>query len=1574
MTPNELLKQLRPKGKDIVLTHPSSILGNLSEAIKDALGAKGQLSLQAIKVDKSAEATTLAFTCTASLLGVSMPARAVFLLPKGKLTGFYLIASPPQGWKLSQSFPKLPSYRGAPSLLSSWINDQTLFVLSSGDQSITESGYKLKDVEFPAGLNFYVPPPARPKAIDASGLSALSDPAKLLSTTPGFFFGQILNGAKPPAIKAQGWWKSSTKIGAATVPRLGLTYITGTDQGTPELYWLAQLQLPGEEDPLTLVGQVDDAGTPTFDAHFDDLIALKGGLPVLGALTDGGLDKVLSGALSLNGASLPLVQLSALSWRPGQYLSAELCLVGSSGRPWKWNAIPGVLEVQETDVSLYVTLGSGKNVEIGFSGIAQLFGALFEVDVAPKKQVSGMLAQPTTLHLNTFISSLFGANIHFPDIEIESAGCSYSMTEKIWEVDFTAGGHIDVLGDGQVVITGLGFEVETTNGKPTHRALSGQFELGGVPIALNAEYDDGGSGWRYEGYAASNKAVSLKAVTNLLLRSFDASLPNELPDVQLFNLALQLAPHEKSFGCSADLKFTPPNFLPWFKGQVDANINLQCQTNPQTSRREVEVDIDWLVQMGETVFEADASFGSQGRSLLISWSGDTPIGLGTLRDALKLKQVFDGPEGSDWPIFQFHRFVFDYQDHPKAVTLMANSSLGDGSLTLHAGLTKTRRDFSAAWAGSKNDSHFGISTLLGALKLTDTVRLFGDAPLNIFEFNRFELSYVADPFPCLSAFGLSQHSDFEEVFFAAMKKPSWGFAVGAAFKSDTRLANVPGVSSLTAIKNMIQAVTDALAITPQYILFSTIEGAGVTLPDFALTLDESLGISRNQTVTTRPNAFGQGKMALHKGASVAARLNLKNSSNSIVRRVAEVIGIDEVDGKLTFGSGQVEVMGIIPGQVKIPGKKSPFTLSNCYFKLIQADELTAEIGGTSHFNVFHEPREIMVSLSVSETQAVANIDLTNGPPIPPPAALPGLQFDNSYDLQIGVQFEPEGMDMGFKGKFFIADPKKYYGDVTVVLEMIEEVPNPLYLSGSINQMDLWAMFELMTGAERMAEMAHQALNAVDQSAVAKATGISTVGKAADAALEFLVSQYQNLRPVLGLVKFQDVAFHWAEEPVTLPDGAVASPGVGFRGAADIFGFHAALQFELSKAGGGLSGMFMLDPIELGKVLHVRGDSKGLSVNGKQVVKPGGPILEVNSQHSPFLHGSLHVDLFNFLHTDVHADITDSGFSFELDAGAGEIADLRLGCLLQAKPFSFDAHGSFSMHLDGEIDLDLPVIGRKTIHLDAGLDGSLEIRITESSFMVSIHGSFEFEGITLHLPGLTLNVPFGDIADLAKHIWDHIRDEAAEIFHDVIDWLGDKLKEGVEEVKKIAEEGVHEVKQVWDETEHAVKEVGEQAAKAVTAAAHEMEAVAADVGKATTALVEAGEDEVKEIKQTAEKEVKAVEHAAQEFAEAAEQTVEHVTQEVEKDLAKIGDKIAGILSDAAHAVAAITDAAIKWCSQALADAERFAQGVLDDMRKAVDAIRNAAAAVWDEVKQIAEKIANAARSVVHAVGDFVSSIF
>ena len=362
------------------------------------------------------------------------------------------------------------------------------------------------------------------------------------------------------------------------------------------------------------------------------------------------------------------------------------------------------------------------------------------------------------------------------------------------------------------------------------------------------------------------------------------------------------------------------------------------------------------------------------------------------------------------------------------------------------------------------------------------------------------------------------------------------------------------------------------------------------------------------------------------------------------------------------------------------------------------------VTGSIPFNIFGKAFEADVSMIIDNIEANFGVVIKgDNTSLPPPPVMQGVHFDE-FGVGIGIVFEPPGAAISFSGQLHIGDPGSgthvALNDDTfvVVCQLVEEVPNPLYISFYVPQMHLTDVLTVFTNAQC---------------------------------------------PLDVPVSFTDLSFKWAENPmapVALPDGSLSNMGYGFSASTNIstFSFYGDVEIDLTN---GLTADIEMAPLTLGSVFSIGGDGTGVSIKvdasgnpiknnqlattaaqqqalkdttTKQLVPPGGPVLRLQTFASPFLHLNAFVSLFEVENVQLAANITSSGLEFEVNYGG--LLTSNMSCTLAdfhnlAAAFQFGINQNISLPSMDRVSLG-------SIYLQASAGAHLTLSTSSSDLILT----------------------------------------------------------------------------------------------------------------------------------------------------------------------------------------------------------------------------------------------------------------
>lgn len=705
----------------------------------------------------------------------------------------------------------------------------------------------------------------------------------------------------------------------------------------------------------------------------------------------------------------------------------------------------------------------------------------------------------------------------------------------------------------------------------------------------------------------------------------------------------------------------------------------------------------------------------------------------------------------------------------------------------------------------------------------------------------------------------------------------------------------------------------------------------------------------SQPLATARHAFptlGERKMKLVPGVSVAALLTLGGDGNPLLKTLSAVAGKSEllVQATLDDETGQASLLSYLEGSLTLVGTGSQkLVLSGVYIQL-NPDPFAVMIAGSVliPFNEVTLEASGALALSDNEMEALFRVKAQQdgkAAALPMPFGLRGVTLDE-VDIEVGSVIEPPSVDLGIEGKFNIVGQPVDANDFTIVLALEGEVPDPIYLATHI-----------------------QSLTVAD--AIAAETGEAISG----------------LPDLITAIKAEDVSMYWSQSSGTvLPDGTVASEGFGFNGVVEIGSFAAHARLAVS-ATTGVVGDAELAPIDW-SVVKLTGNGQGVTVKqakiggewqvvtrppidehgtametrDHQVIPPGGATVAISTRSSPYIDVSAKVTLFDLISSDVEIEVSNDGFTYMQREDAGGVFHSEFDCTISKSGFA--AQSEFDIDIKGNIGpIKILGIDFGTLSLDVGFHTKLDFKVDASGFTMAVAGSFEFEGLSLTMPDLTIHESFSSFAELPDKILQQIEDNADEIFAELFDAAKRLLEAAEKEVEAIASAVADEARQIASDVEDAAKQVG-AAAEATVAAigqgAEEAAAAAEQIGAQTTQALADAAAKVDQIAEEAGAEVTDLANQAAAVAQEGEHEVE---------------AIASAVADEAKAIAAQAEQVWNSAVAAAEEIGREAEAAAKAVAAAAELVGNM---IVGEAKQLAEAMEHEAEEIGNAIADAASS--
>lgn len=869
--------------------------------------------------------------------------------------------------------------------------------------------------------------------------------------------------------------------------------------------------------------------------------------------------------------------------------------------------------------------------------------------------------------------------------------------------------------------------------------------------------------------------------------------------------------------------------------------------------------------------------------------------------------------------------------------------IGPSTFKLRYAMGQTSHVFQASWEQAAGAEGLGINTLLETIGAPAI-----DIPAGVdLDLKRVYFEYQAE----LGAFTLvADSATYGEAFLLASRPADpqtgelgsgWSFVFGLQYDA-SKLSQVPVLGS-----GMDSA--DVFHFEELGILIASGDVASFTLPQLP-PLQTTDGTGGNGTGTAaaprKPVAAGTA-VPLKAGISFIGIVDFEQSqSGGSVDSLRSVLPSSRLTITAGYDAGAHEFMltGILDGAVVIPtGGASDLRIANARLQL-GFPALEFRLSGSLDFAVDHQPIHVEPALAITETEAAFSVDLDFGAGgWTSPMGIQGLALDE-VGFKMGVVFAPPGVSLGMEGAAHVGREAPKSDQFAFVLEMVEEVPNPLLLSFQIAELS------------------------VEEALSAFVPGVSA----------------SDLPPFVREIRFTDLAFYWADSIVALPDGTLAQPGLRFRGNLQVMDFaaHAAVSIDSS----GMMGEIMLSPVHLGDVLSITGAGQGVyryERDGKAVmpaavpeknlpapervavVAPGGAVAQFRTQQSPWLYASIDVSLFGTVSESIEALVSAEGVHFKLVFAITGAVSAELECT--ASKSGFKAHAQFGLHLKADLGpIRIAGVDLGTIHLDAGFDLEMTVEITAQRFLLQVSGDFEFEGARLTFPTLKIDLAPASLAELPERLIAHLGENLEEIFADLFADAAKLLEEAGKEIAAAAEAVAKEVEQIEKAAVEEAEQIAKDAEEAVT---HAAEAVANEAERVEQEAVKIASDAMAEVEQIGTAAVQEVERVVGEIADVAQKAaheVEAIGREIEQEAKQVEQAVAQLASEAAQQVEAIAHAAEQEVRQLVADAQRVAGDIVNAARAVVSELERQAQALWDEARRLAEEIAEAARKAEQAV--------
>lgn len=228
-----------------------------------------------------------------------------------------------------------------------------------------------------------------------------------------------------------------------------------------------------------------------------------------------------------------------------------------STEPWK---LTDQIQIQSgIALTFKVTPGTKQKLDATITGTIQLGAALIDVYAHyPDFTISGQLHDDTPVDLTGVLSQLGAVTAGVPTLQISVLKFSANPAGSNYSFD------LDIDGDWTIV---SGLKVEALKAHVSYQKsalnllFAGNFRVGGVDLAISAEYDSvAPAGWLFSGRAAQDTPIKIGAFITQLASDFSSTAANLLPDflstleIKAISVTFDTASKDFEFGCETTLE------------------------------------------------------------------------------------------------------------------------------------------------------------------------------------------------------------------------------------------------------------------------------------------------------------------------------------------------------------------------------------------------------------------------------------------------------------------------------------------------------------------------------------------------------------------------------------------------------------------------------------------------------------------------------------------------------------------------------------------------------------------------------------------------------------------------------------------------------------------------------------------------------------------------------------------------------------------------------------------------------------------------------------------------------------
>lgn len=798
-----------------------------------------------------------------------------------------------------------------------------------------------------------------------------------------------------------------------------------------QVAWTGTGSLP----PITLRGTLTGAAADTlvFDTGAApltpigtaELPALLAGTDVSGLLTPGHDFPVFAG-LVLHGVSLTL----GLGPPSLHEIAALLALGAATGEADPvWPVLGGLLSIHQLVFDIDVARGSDGALHptAAVNGSATMGQTpaitLTAVISLPGLTLTAKLDETAPADLTALLKDQLGITLPLPTITSADVTVTGDVAAASWTVDTQVNETWAVLGTppGGVSLQDIALHLAGASGQPVTGSLTAGLELGGVPLAADADYSTT-DGWTVYAGLATGAQADLAAVLTTLLAAAGLSVTAPLPSVTLATLSVGYQERKQELSVAAAFSDTGATLLQ----QLGQDMGLPAlpaiglsaidgSLTETTSGTAITLNLtatDWQIPLGP------ATLVVSGVALGIT---HTPAGQTASAGATAAGGTVSSAEGAAPAAGPNPAAVATTGTGDTAPAPASTTATITGTLAL-AGVSATvNATLPGALTITGSFPAVGLGGLIAALS-GNTLTLPSALTAITLPASTLELTEDAGDFQLTWQ---TAASPLGQMVLQVQRQPQagWGVVAGFALPAGWKLSSLS-----SALSGLDGLSFDSAGLVLSSFADPSFAFSGLSLPAFSNGVVEGL-------------TFGS---ALELSGALAGAGSMLGKSSV---DVTAVIGADPSTIKLTAA---------LAGTVAIPPTTN--LLLGDLALTITPDPLGVSLSGALTIPVGSQTLVATGRFSVTETAADFALDVTGSAlSLAAPMGFRGVVLDE-IGVVAGITFEPPGLNLGLAGAFHLGTEPAGSDRFAFAFTVEGEAVTPTLLSGHLDQLDLPTLF------------------------------------------------------------------------------------------------------------------------------------------------------------------------------------------------------------------------------------------------------------------------------------------------------------------------------------------------------------------------------------------------------------------------------------------------------------------------------------------------------------------------------------